>query len=80
MNDPTSIGRWFGGMLLAMVLGIIAALGVAAVLSQMGGISLELFSRDLPMLMLLPLVVMQLVLCLWLLARGFAAPAAKAVG
>lgn len=57
---------------------VISVLGVAAVLSQMGGISLELFQRDLPMLMLLPLFLMQLVLCLWLLARGFATPAAKA--
>ena len=50
---------------------LIAVPGVLATLSQMSGISLELFSRDLPMLMLLPLFVMQLVLCLWLLARGF---------
>ncbi|MBW8367374.1 MAG: DUF4386 domain-containing protein [Arenimonas sp.] len=56
---------------------IISVLGVAAVLSQMGGISLELFQRDLPMLMLAPLALMQLVLCLWLLARGFATPAVK---
>ncbi|MCX7034707.1 MAG: DUF4386 domain-containing protein [Arenimonas sp.] len=53
---------------------IIAALGVLAVLSQMSGISMELFLRDLPMLMLAPLALMQLVLCLWLLARGFATP------
>jgi Domain of unknown function (DUF4386) len=56
---------------------IIAALGVLAVLSQMSGISMELFLRDLPMLMLAPLALMQLVLCLWLLARGFATPGAK---
>jgi hypothetical protein len=56
---------------------VIAALGVAAVLSQMGGISMELFQRDLPMLMLAPLALMQLVLCLWLLVRGFAAPSVK---
>lgn len=52
----------------------IAVLVVAAVLSQMSGISLELFQRDLPMLMLAPLALMQWVLCRWLLARGFATP------
>lgn len=59
---------------------IIAVFGVLAVLSQMGGISLELFARDLPMLMLAPLFLVQLVLCLWLLARGFATPAVKSAG
>lgn len=59
---------------------VISVLGVLATLSQMGGISLELFSRDLPMLMLAPLALMQLVLCLWLLASGFATPAVKAAG
>ena len=53
---------------------LIPALGVLAVLSQVTGISMELFQRDLPMLMLAPLALMQLVLCLWLLARGFSPP------
>ncbi len=53
---------------------LIPALGVLAALTQMTGISLELFQRDLPMLMLAPLALMLLVLCLWLLVRGFAAP------
>lgn len=56
---------------------IIAALGVLAAVSQMVGISLELFQRDLPMLMLAPLAFVQLALCLWLLARGFATPALR---
>lgn len=53
---------------------VIAVLGVAAVLSQVSGISLEFFQRDLPMLMLAPLALVQLVLCVWLLAQGFATP------
>lgn len=53
---------------------LIPALGVLAALTQMGGISLELFQRDLPVLMLAPLALVQLVLCLWLLVRGFTAP------
>ncbi len=57
---------------------VIAALGVPAALSQMVGISMELFQRDLPMLMLAPLALVQLALCLWLLARGFVTPALKA--
>lgn len=52
----------------------IPAFGVAAALIQMGGISLELFSRDLPKVMLAPLALTQLVLCLTLLARGFSKP------
>lgn len=51
----------------------LAAFGVVAALTQMGGIAQELFSRDLPMLMLAPLAIAQLLLCLTLLARGFVA-------
>lgn len=49
----------------------IPAFGAVAALTQMSGISLELFSRDLPPLMLAPLALAQLVLCLTLLVRGF---------
>jgi len=49
----------------------IPAFGAVAALIQMSGISLELFSRDLPPLMLAPLALAQLVLCLTLLVRGF---------
>ncbi len=59
---------------------LIAALGVPAALSQMVGLSLELFQRDLPMLMLAPLAFVQLALCLWLLVRGFATPVVKVAG
>jgi len=46
----------------------------------MGGLSMELFQRDLPVLMLAPLAFVQLALCLWLLVRRFATPASKASG
>lgn len=49
----------------------IPAFGAVAALIQMSGISLELFSRDLPLPMLAPLALAQLVLCLTLLVRGF---------
>jgi hypothetical protein len=50
----------------------VPALGMLAVPIQMTGISLELFLQDMPMVMLAPIALMQLVLCLTLLARGFA--------
>lgn len=50
---------------------LITGFGMLAALSQMSGIAHELFSRDLPMLMLAPLALAQLMLCLTLLARGF---------
>jgi hypothetical protein len=53
----------------------IPAAGVVAAVLQMTGISLELFSLDLPKVMLAPLALTQLVLCLTLLARGLAPPA-----
>jgi len=59
---------------------VISALGVPAALSQLVGVSMVLFQRDLPLLMLAPLALVQLCLCLWLLARGFATPVAKAAG
>ena len=54
---------------------LIPAAGVLAAALQMSGISLELFSVDLPKIMLAPLALTQLVLCLSLLGRGFAPPA-----
>lgn len=53
----------------------LSAFGTIAALTQMAGITLELFSRDLPMIMLAPLGLAQLLLCLVLLARGFVVPA-----
>lgn len=55
----------------------IPAFGLLAALSQMCGISLELFLQDLPILMLAPLALTQLVLCLTLLARGFSPTAVE---
>ncbi len=53
---------------------LVSVCGMVAVPIQMSGISLELFLQDMPMLMLAPIALMQLVLCLTLLARGFALP------
>lgn len=52
----------------------VSAFGMLAVPIQMTGISLELFLHDMPMVMLAPIALMQLVLCLTLLANGFASP------
>ncbi len=54
---------------------LVPLLGMLAAPIQMTGISLELFLQDMPMVMLAPIALMQLVLCLTLLARGFAGPA-----
>lgn len=56
----------------------LAAFGALAALVQMGGIGHELFSRDLPMLMIAPLALTVLLLSLTLLVRGYATPRAAA--
>lgn len=58
---------------------LVSGFGMLAVPIQMTGISLELFLQDMPMAMLAPIALMQLVLCLTLLARGFTGPSGDRV-
>jgi len=55
----------------ALVPRVLAAFGIAAALLQMAAVAMPLFGREIVFLMLAPVGLVQLVLGLWLLARGF---------
>jgi hypothetical protein len=52
----------------------LAAFGLVAVALQIGAVTTPLFGQAVDFRLLLPLGVSQLILCLWLMARGFRLP------
>ena len=58
----------------ALVPRALAAFGLAAVLLQISAVARPLFGYDIVFVMLAPLGVSQLVLALWLIAKGFREP------
>ncbi|MEP6998310.1 MAG: DUF4386 domain-containing protein, partial [Betaproteobacteria bacterium] len=59
----------------ALVPRVLAAFGLGAVLLQLIAVAMPLFGHGVVFLMLAPLGVSQLVLALWLITKGFGAPA-----
>jgi hypothetical protein len=70
-------GTLYRGSLVPRAL---AAFGIAAALLQIIAVVMPLFGYDVIFLMLAPLGVSQLVLALWLIAKGFLEPAAPVGG
>ena len=58
----------------ALIPRALAAFGLAAVLLQISAVARPLFGYDIVFVMLAPLGVSQLVLALWLIAKGFREP------
>lgn len=58
----------------------LSGVSALAALLQMVGISMALCDLHMPMLMLAPMALTLLLLCLWLLVKGFATPATAPTG
>jgi hypothetical protein len=76
VSGSTILVRYAILLRFALVPRVLAAFGVAAVLLQVGVVAMPLFGQEVVFGLLAPLGVSELLLSMWLLARGLREPAA----